>query len=87
MIFTFPDKPSVYAEFKGTESDPTVSLIPEISVVVKIPRLDLAFKAEISQTQKDIYLISNSHSGGWANILVVELPAEHSANEQPKHSP
>jgi len=81
MLLVFPDKLSVYAEFIDTGGDAIDSLIPEVAEVVTMPRLDLAFKAAISKGQKDIYLPSNSHSSGWANILAGEIAAEHLKNE------
>ena len=79
MLLIFPDKLSVYSRFFADNADggnDAESLIPEVSEVVDIPRLDLAFQKAILEGQKDIYLPNNSHSGGWANILAGELVAE-----------
>ena len=79
-LLVYPDKLSVYAEFIDSIDKPA-TLIPEIAELIKIPRLDIAFRQAILDGQKDIYLPNNSHSGGWANILAGELVAEHLTNE------
>ena len=79
-LVVFPDKLSVYSEFIDSPDKPA-TLIPEVAELIKIPRLDIAFRQAILDGQKDIYLPNNSHSGGWANILAGKLVAEHLKNE------
>lgn len=69
VTMVFPDKLAVYADYLANKQWRNSSVIPALSAVRSLPRLDLRYKEALERGIVDLYLPNNTHTSSMGSQI------------------